>query len=151
MITAEQESNLAAANAGAKKKQDKTNPFVVNVKNGRLMPNTPRLRVHKDYRVYPASLEEAQKSTTADRMRWVERSAALKTSAPRIVNSKAEEDAFDVGTATSDELQVFAMETWGLALDPKQPLKTLRSAVMKKAAEMEALEAAGSAPGTDLS
>jgi hypothetical protein len=151
MITAEQEANLAAANSRSKKKQDKTNPFVVNVKNGRLMPNTPRLRVHKDYRVYPASLEEAQKSTTADRMKWIERSAAMRTDAPRIVNSKAAEDAFDVGTATADDLAVFAMETWGLALDPKKPLKTLRSEVMKKAAEMEALENAAAAGGSDLS
>lgn len=136
MITAEQESNLANANMRAKKKQDKTNPFVVNIHDGRLMPNTPRLRAHKDYRVYPAGLDDARKSTNAERLRWIEKSKAI-TSSPKIVNSMAEADQFDVGTATADELAVFAMEQWGLALDPKKPLKTLRGEVMKKASEIE--------------
>ncbi len=149
MISAEQEANLAAANARAKKKQDRENPFVVNVHNGRLMPNTPRLRAHKDYRVYPANLKDATASTIEDRMRWLKRSAAV-SSSPRIVNSKEAEDAFDVGAANSDELAVFAMETWGLPLDPKKPLKTLRSEVMKKAAEMEAIEAGAAASNNDL-
>lgn len=136
MITAEQEGNLAASIARAKKKQDVKNPFVVNINNGRLMPNTPRLRVHKDYRVYPVGLEDAKKSTTADRLAWIKRSAAM-FAAPRITNSMAEQDSFDVGTATADELAVFAMETWGLALDPKKPLKTLRKEVMEKAEAAE--------------
>lgn len=136
MITAEQEANLAASVTRAKKKQDTKNPFVVNINNGRLMPNTPRLRVHKDYRVYPVSLEDAKRSTTADRMAWIKRSAAM-FSTPKVTNSLAEQDAFDVGTANADELAVFAMETWGLALDPKKPLKTLRKEVMEKAEAAE--------------
>ena len=140
MITAEQEANLAAANARAKKKQDKENPFVVNVKNGRLMPNTPRLRVHKDYRVLPMSAEKAKETTTAQRLKWVEKSSAF--GGPRVVNSLAEQDAFDVGTANADELAVFAMETWGLALDPKKPLKTLRKEVVDRAAAEEQQQAA---------
>lgn len=136
MITAEQESNLAAANARARKKQDREHPFVVNTKDGRLMPNTPRLRAHKDYRVLPMGLEDAKKSTIGQRLKWVEKSASINTG-PKVTNSMAAQDEFDVGTATADELAVFAMETWGLALDPKLPLKALRKQVMDKAAAAE--------------
>ncbi len=141
MITSEQEANLAAANARAKKKQDPKLPFVVNINDGRLMPNTPRLRAHKDYRVYPVNAEQAKQSTTADRMKWIERSAAM-FSTPKVTNSLAEQDSFDVGTANADELAVFAMETWGLALDPKKPLKALRKEVMDKADAEEQQRAA---------
>lgn len=136
MITAEQESNLAAAHARAKKKQDKANPYVVNIHDGRLMPNTPRLRVHKDYRVLPMDQQKATSSSAAERLRWLEK--AVGVGSPKVMNSMAESDAFDVGTANPDELAVFAMEQWGFSLDPRKPLKTLRAEVMKKASEMEA-------------
>lgn len=141
MITDQQEANLAAAHARAKKKQDKTNPYVVNITDGRLMPNTPRLRAHKDYRVYPVSQEEARKSTVVDRLKWIERSAAM-PSGPKVVNSMSEADTFDVGSANADEMAVFAMENFGLALDPKKPLKALRKEVMEAAEADEKRRAA---------
>lgn len=137
MITAEQERNLSDANARAKKKQDKTNPMVVNIEDGRLMPNTPRLRVHPQYRVYAGPKD----ADAAGRLRWLEgQSRGGKT---KLVNSKADEDTFDVGTATADEMVIFALENYGLKLDPKKPLKTLRKELMEAAAKAEKIETAG--------
>lgn len=131
MITADQERNLADANARAKKKQDKTNPMVVNIEDGRLMPNTPRLRAHPQYRVYAGPKD----ADAAGRLRWLDgQSRAGKT---KIVNSMAESDTFDVGTASVDDLIVFAMDNYGLALDPDKPMKTLRKQVMEAAAKAE--------------
>lgn len=124
MITAEQERNLSEANARAKKKQDKTNPTVININNGRLMPNTPRLRAHSQYKVYTGDVN----ASTADRMAWL--AGALKNGSKKITNSKAELDEFDVGTADKDELMVFAMEEFGHALDPKLTLKDMRKKIM---------------------
>ncbi len=124
MISPQQETNLAAATQRAKKKQDKTNPMVIHTTSGRLMPNTIRLRAHKDYRVYDGDIN----APLSERMRWLE--GRSKHWAPKVVNSKEAEDLFDVGTATIDELVIFAVEQWGAALDPAKPAKVLRKEVM---------------------
>ena len=124
MITDQQEANLANANQRAKKKQDKANPMVININDGRLMPNTPRLRVHKDYRVYGGRID----APLPERMKWL--AGALKQLPTKVVNSKEAEDSFDVGTASVDDLVIFAMEQWGVVLDPAKPAKALRKEVM---------------------
>lgn len=134
MITAEQERNLSEANARAKKKQDKANPMVININNGRLMPNTPRLRAHPQYKVYSGDLQAA----LPERMRWL--AGALKQATTKVVNSKAEADIFDIGTASKDELIVFAMDEFGQVLDPKKDLKALRKAIMEFDAAREPVE-----------
>ncbi len=131
MITAEQESNLAAANARAKKKQDPKNPMVVNVEDGRLMPNTPRLRVHPKYRVYSGPKD----ADASGRLRWLD--GQSRSGKVAVVNTMSEQDTFDVGTASADELMIFALENYGLALDPEKPMKTLRKQVMEAAAKAE--------------
>lgn len=123
MITAEQESNLQHANdRSTKKKQDRVNPHVINVHNGRLMPNTFALRNHKDYRVYtgPKGADESE------RMRWLA-SAGRRT--PKVIDSSADAPVFDIGKATKEDLVIFAMENYGAKLNPEQPLKELRTAV----------------------
>ena len=135
MISEQQEANLAAANARSKKKQDKANPMVININNGRLMPNTPRLRAHKDYRVYSGKLD----ASVPERMKWL--AGALKQLPTKVVNSKEAEDTFDVGTASVDDLVIFAMEQWAVTLDPSKPIKKLRAEVValaEKAAQAEA-------------
>lgn len=152
MITAEQERNLADANARSKKKQDRTNPMVINVEDGRLMPNTPRLRIHPLYRVYTGDI----KADLGTRMRWLE--GLARSGAPKLTNSKEAEDTFDVGTATVDDLVMFALEHFGLKLDPKKPMKALRREVMDAAEAAEkadrangAGETLGDTLGADLS
>lgn len=136
MISPEQEARLSAANSRSKKKQDKKNPHVINIKDGRLMPNTPGLRVHPNYRVYGGS----SKDDLPTRMRWLE--GMSRQIGPRVVNSMAEQDAFDVGTATADDLVMFANEQWGMVLNPSEPLAVLRKRVMEAAekAQTQAVE-----------
>lgn len=127
MITAAQEVQLAASNGRSmKKRQDKTNPMVINIDDGRLMPNTEALRKHPKYRVYGGPLD----APVSARMKWL---AGALRQMPKVTNSKAESDVFDVGTATADDLVVFAMENWGAVLDPTKDLRELRKAVMKLA------------------
>jgi hypothetical protein len=127
MISEQQEANLAEAHARSKKKQDKTHPHVINIDDGRLMPNTPRLRILPNYRVYGGDINAA----LPERMKWLK--SALRAHPKAIVNSKAEEDTFDVGTASVDDLIVFAVENFGASLNPKHPLKNLRAEVMRLA------------------
>lgn len=141
MINAEQEANLAAANQRAKFKQDKKNPHLVNIEDGRLMPNILKLRNHPMYRVYagPANAD------AAGRLAWL--AGQSRAGKAKLVNSKAEEDVFDVGTATLDEIVVFAMENYGLVIDTSKPMKTIRKQVMEAAEKAEKAEAAA---GADL-
>lgn len=131
MITASQEERLSEANSrSGKKKQDRENPMVMNIEDFRLMPNTPRLRAHKQYRVYSGPLD----ASVAQRKRWLE--GALKQLPKRVVNS-APEEVFDIGLATADDLVIFALENYGAKLDPEHSLKKLRTEVAKLAAAAE--------------
>jgi len=126
MISEAQESNLSQAAAGSKKRrQDKTNPMVINVINGRLMPNTPKLRLHKDYRVYTGSLD----ASLPDRMRWLE--GISKMAPVKVVNSRGAEDSFDLGAATKEDIITFAFEQYGSVLDGSKDIRVLRKEVMK--------------------
>lgn len=130
MITAEQEARLSQSSDRAKRKQDRTNPMVINIDDGRLMPNTPRLRKHAKYRVYGGDV----RAPLEKRMKWLE--GAMRQSPTKIINSMEIADEFDVGKADADELVVFANEQFGLILDPTEPLPVLRKRVMAKANEV---------------
>lgn len=137
MITDQQEKNLSnAQQRSAKKKQDKAYPHVVNINDGRLMPSVPALRNHKDYRLYTGPAD----ASTAERLKWVE--GTLKKGMPKVINSMAEADEFDVGKASKDDLIVFAMEQFGHALDPSVDIRTMR----KKIVEMAEKAAAAAEP-----
>lgn len=131
MITAEQEMRMAEANGrSGKKRQDKTYPMVIHTTNARLMPNTPRLRVHKDYRVYTGALD----ATEEQRFTWL---AGAQRRAPRIVDSSAPAEApFDLAKATSADIVLFAFENFGKVLDETKPLAELK-AELKKMADAE--------------
>lgn len=126
MITAEQEQRLTDSHARSRKKQDKEHPHLVNVKDGRLMPNTPKLREMADYRVYDGPID----GTREQRLVWVR--AALKRNPVKIVNTQ-EQETFDIGKASKDDLVTFAFEQWGATLDSAKPLKMLRDEVAKLA------------------
>lgn len=127
MITEQQEQNLADSLARSKKKQDRTNPMVINIDDLRLMPNTPRLRVHAKYRVYSGPIDASK----ADRQRWLD--GALRHLPRKVINSAADEPPFDIGTASKDDLVTFAMENFGTQLEFNKPLKALREEVLKLA------------------
>ena len=135
MISDNQESNLSNAySRSSKKRQDRENPMVINIHDGRLMPNTPRLRIHKDYRVYTGPIDASE----PDRMKWV--AGALKQRAAVVTNSRADEDIFDLGAASKDDILVFANENYGKVLDPQTDIRTLRKIVMQLAEQAAAAE-----------
>lgn len=131
MINAIQEAALQTANdRSSKKRQDRVNPMVIHIENARLMPNTPRLRVHKDYRVYTGDPTDDLET----RKRWLK---GVDRRTPKVIDSTPDAAPFDVGTATADDLVMFAFENYGKVLDSALPPKKLREAV-KALADAEA-------------
>lgn len=125
MISDQQESNLSQAAAASKKrKQDATNPMVINIHDGRLMPNTPRLRVHKDYRVFTGDIN----ATLPERMRWL---TGTKHQPIRVVNTADTAAEFDLGAASKEDIVTFAFEQYGVVLEPTKDIRTLRKEVMR--------------------
>ena len=123
MISEAQDQRLANNIArSAKYKQDKTHPMVINIHDGRLLPNNKLLREHKDYRVYTGDI----KADLPARMKWLKGFA----NTPKVINSAEAADNFDVGKATKEDLIGFALDTFGAALDPDKHIATLRKEVM---------------------
>ena len=121
MITNAQEAALAARRAQTA--QDKRNPFLIHVDDGRLMPNVARLRGHAKYRVFTGS----PKATPEERMAWL-RSMGNGTPLPT-------EDPFDIGTASVAELIAFAASEYGVTLDPSTHHNKMRAELRRLAAE----------------
>lgn len=110
--------------------QDKKRPFLINRKNGRLLPNVARLRNHKDMLPYNGSVN----ASLEERMRFV------RTGSFRQVVDTSDDTApepFDVGTASKEELIAFAFnELGGLQLNPAAPVAAMRKQVVKAAAAL---------------
>lgn len=121
MITDAQEAAIAARRAQTA--QDKRNPFLIHVDDGRLMPNVARLRGHAKYRVFTGS----PKATPEERMAWL-RSMGNGTPLPT-------EDPFDIGTASVAELIAFAASEYGVTLDPSTHHNKMRAELRRLAAE----------------
>lgn len=121
MITDAQEAALAARRAQTA--QDKRNPFLIHVDDGRLMPNVARLRGHAKYRVFTGS----PKATPEERMAWL-RSMGNGIPLPT-------EDPFDIGTASVAELIAFAASEYGVTLDPSTHHNKMRAELRRLAAE----------------
>ncbi len=116
-MNSQQEANLSQA-VSSSKRQDKRYPHVINVENGRLMPNTPKLRGHKLYRVYAGPKD----ATTEQRLAWIK---GLMARTPiRVVNSA--EETFDIAKAGGEDIVAFALEHFGAALDATKPVGVLR-------------------------
>ena len=104
------EAQDAALSNATRPKQDRNIPFLINVDDGRLVPNMPRLRLHPKYRPYHGVLTASQ----ADRMTY------LKTeykSMPRSVIDSTRVKSFDIATATKDEMIAFALSEYGTTID----------------------------------
>lgn len=114
----------ALANARQAGRQDKGTPFLINIKDLRLVPNTKLTAKLENYRPYTGDI----KASEADRARYV--SGFTST---RGVIIPSVEDAFDVSKASADELVAFALDEYGAALDGTKSLKALREDVVKLA------------------
>lgn len=131
MITESQEQQMSEARGKAR--QDKRTPLLINRENFRLMPNTPLIRKLADYMPYDGKATD----DLSTRRAYVEGRANTR---PRVINSAAEADMFDIGKCTKDELITFAMGEYGVMLDAAKDIRTLRKEFM---AQVEALDAAG--------
>jgi hypothetical protein len=118
LISDNQESAMAAARGKAR--QDKRTPLVINRDNLRLMPNTPLIRARPQYMPYDGQATDDEPTRRA----YVEGRGMNKR--PRIVNSAAEPEVYDIGRCSKDELVTFAMDTYGFALDPAKDVRILR-------------------------
>lgn len=118
-ISAAQESQIAAARMNMR--QDKKVPLLINTDDFRLMPNVPKIAALANYRPYPGKADDSVEV----RKQFIERG---NHSGPRgFVNSAANTAPFDLGTASKDELVTFAMDEYGIALDPSKHLNRLRA------------------------
>ncbi len=122
MITDAQEAALAARRAQTA--QDKRNPFLIHVDDGRLMPNVARLRGHAKYRVFTGS----PKATLEERMAWL-RSLGHGDPAP------SAEEAFDIGKASPAEMVAFAASEYGVKFPEDMHHNKMRSELRRLAAE----------------
>lgn len=136
MITDAQEANLS--NMLARNRQDKTVPFCINVKDGRLMPNVKEIREHADYRPYKgnykASLDERMAYLRSGGFGGMPGKRAVLMPVDEAPPAPAvEEEPFDIAKASKEELVAFAFDQWAEVLSVDTHLTTLRSQVVKLA------------------
>lgn len=131
----------------ARNAQNRKRPMLINIDDGRLMPNVPRLggrpevrdqqtgRVlepgippHPKYRVYMGD----PNATREERMRVLRVGMGIET-AP-IFDTQPTAAPFDIATASAEELVAFAQQQYGMSLSPNTPVHLLRGRV-KAAAE----------------
>lgn len=133
MTISSAQAEAMANRQASTKRQDTSSPLLINIKDGRLMPNVPNIRSLPDYRPYHGD----PKANTATRMAYLRSGGHGANRAPAPVIFE-DVQPFDVSKATKDELIAFAMNEYGLALDASADIRTLR----KKVAD--AADAAGS-------
>ena len=123
MAISEAQENKMAAAIAAKKRQDPNMPFLIHRTDGRLMPNTPLMRKHKSLVPYTGSV----KASLEERMRYLATGSSRRvTLAP-----PQEEEVFDIGTATKEEILDFALAEYGQQLNEKAPVHILRGQLNK--------------------
>jgi hypothetical protein len=139
MAIPQETQDRAVEATGRKYAQDKAVPFVINTKDGRLVPNNVLTRELPDYVLYHGDI----KATHEQRMAYLANGHRSR----RVVNTAAKEDeVFDVGTADGMALVAFAMDEYGAVLDPTKPIKNLRAEVLRLAKSADAPAATPVAP-----
>jgi hypothetical protein len=142
-ISAAMEERMSAA-VQRRNAQDKRWPMLINIDDGRLVPNVPRLGgkkavkdangrtiepaipPHPKYRVWRGD----SKAPIAERLRILREGLSIET-APVIDAAfvASAEAAFDISTADANELVAFANEQYGTKLNANTPLHLLRGKV----------------------
>jgi len=140
------EEQLAAVHQ-ARNAQNRKRPLLINIDDGRLMPNVPRLggraevrdnqtgRVlepaippHAKYRVYMGD----PKAPLEERLRILK--VGMGAELAPIFDTQPAAQPFDIATASAEELVAFAQQQYGMSLSPNTPVHLLRGRV-KAAAE----------------
>ena len=131
------EQKMVEANR-SRNAQDKKHPMLINIKDGRMLPNVPKLRTHKDYRVYMGD----PKAPLDERLRVLQTQGMLQGAAVVDTQNNAEHlkmgsvdgadgEPFDIAKATREQLKAFAAGNYGVELDKdgSTHLMTLRAQV----------------------
>jgi hypothetical protein len=131
-VTAEPDEGRLA-NARQSRRQDTQIPFLINTDDARLVPNTKLTRTNRKYIPYLGKVSDDKET----------RFAFLKHgNRRRVVDTSAQEEVFDVGTADAQQLVAFALDEFGAMLSEDTPIRKLRREVMQLA------EVAGNAAPT---
>jgi hypothetical protein len=112
------------------RKQDTKIPFLININDGRLMPNVPNIASHQDYRPYRGD----PYAKLPERMAYVASIAATR----RVIDSSAsdvEREPVDIGKMEKTELIAFAYDEYGLILQPDSKIGDMRKLVMATISE----------------
>lgn len=120
MAAIDQATEQRIAERRAKQRHLQNPPFLIHTEDGRLYPHTKLSATNPKYRPYHGD----PKATLDDRMRYLKGLAGKR----QVVFSEPDEP-FDIGTADADSLVMFAMDQYGVGLDPAKPLAELRRKV----------------------
>jgi hypothetical protein len=112
---------------GRKYAQDKAVPFVINIKDARLVPNNVLTRELPDYVLYHGDIKATEEQRKAYLANGHRSRRVINTAAP------AEDEVFDVGTADGMSIVAFALEEYGAVLDPTKKITALRAEVLRLA------------------
>lgn len=116
----DQATEQRIAERRAKQRHLSNPPFLIHIEDGRLYPHTKLSAANPRYRPYHGD----PKASLDDRMRYLQGLGGKR----QVVFSEVDEP-FDIGKADVDELVMFAMDQYGVALDPAKPLNELRKKV----------------------
>jgi hypothetical protein len=136
MITNQQATNLEtrAAAARGRLRQDKTDPLLINLEDGRLMPNVPNIRKNPKYVIYSGDFQASKE----ERMLWLA-SVGRRSGARRVVDSR-EAEPFDIATASKTELADFALTEYGEDLKTDGvDIRIIRAQVKKLATQFNTM------------
>lgn len=124
-ISSTQEANLSASRA--RTRQDKKVPFLINIDDARLVPNTPltaRLMKYRPFHGdYKASEAERRAYLATESRGPTKRAVVMSEEAPAV------EQPFDISTASKDDLIAFAFDQYQEVLDPSTDIRSLRKKV----------------------
>ena len=134
------EAQDAALSNRVKQKQDAKIPFLINVKDGRLVPNVAGTRELPDYAPYRGPA----KAPLEARLQFLRSEGRLGSAYRPLVDSSVEQSSepvapFDIAVASKDELMAFAASEYGKSLDPTAHLATLKKQVREFARQAGAL------------
>lgn len=106
-------------------KQDRKCPLLINIQDGRLIPNVPNIAANIDYRPYRGN----PKASLEERMTYI--ASSLSTGGrPRVIDtSNADEEVFDIGRASKPELIAFALKEFNTPLPESADIRTLRKQI----------------------
>lgn len=134
----QQEAALANA-VNATSKQDRKVPFLININDGRLFPNIPKLskgltaKFGKNYRPYHGPV----RATLEQRMQYLRSemgTGAGRPIGPAVIDSEDAEfvappPPFDISKASKEELITFAATQYGKVIAPDVHFMTARKMV----------------------